>query len=123
MILLPNDGGQLLEEPEYFGEGTFIKKALARFPELADNPDIEIGIHSTMAALARFAVDAIRNGKTEQARATVEFLEEVLRSPRLHPEIRNAVAISFVDPAEMYSFEAGRAFLDSIPAVVRELLK
>jgi hypothetical protein len=123
MTLLPDDGGELLEEPAYFGERTFLKRVSERFPELTDDPDIGTGIHVTMAALARLALRAVREGKTEQARATVEFLEEVLRSPRLHPEILNAVAISFVDPAELRTFEAGRAFLDSMPAAVRDLLQ
>jgi hypothetical protein len=33
------------------------------------------------------------------------------------------VAISFVDAAELRAFEAGRAFLDSMPTAVRELLE
>jgi hypothetical protein len=122
MILLPNDGGQLLQEPEYFGERSFRRQALERFPELAADPDTEIGIHVTMAALGRIAVGAIRKGKLDQSRATVEFVAEVLRNPRIHPEIRNAVAISFVDPAELSTFEAGREFLESMPMAVRELL-
>ena len=122
MALLPDEQGRLPEEPEYFGERTFLKNAVQRFPELADDPDIEIGIHLSMAALGRLAVRAVREGDTNRAYATVEFPEEVLRTPNLHPEIRNAVAISFVDAAELSAFQEGRRFLDSMRATIRDLL-
>ena len=123
MALLPDEQGWLLEEPEYFGERTFLTNAVQRFPELADDPDIKIGIYLSMAALGRLAVRAVREGDLKRAHATIEFLEEVLRSPRLHPEIPNAVAISFVDPFELDSFQEGRRFLDSMPATIRDLLR
>jgi hypothetical protein len=47
-------------------------RLLQRVPELADDPDIEIGIHLSMSALARMAMDSVRNWNTERARATVE---------------------------------------------------
>lgn len=122
MALLPDEQGRLLEEPEYFGERTFLQNAVQRFPELADDPDIEIGIHLSMAALGRLAVRAVRDGDSNRAHATVDFLEEVLRRPRLHPEIRNAVAISFVDSVELGTFQEGRRFLDSMPTTIRDLL-
>jgi hypothetical protein len=122
MAFLPDDQGRLLEEPEYFGERTFLKNAVQRFPELAEDPDIKIGIHLSMAALGRLAVRAVREGDTKRAHATIEFLDEVLRSPRLHPEIPNAVAISFVDPVELSTFHEGRRFLESMPATIRDLL-
>ena len=115
MTLLPNEGGQLLEEPEYFGERTFLKAALARFPHLVGDADLEIGIHLSMAALARVAMGALRSGDTKQARAVVDFVEEVLASPRLHPKIRDAVACSFLEPSELGTFPTGRELLDSMP--------
>jgi hypothetical protein len=123
MALLPDEQGRLLEEPEYFGERTFLKEVVRRFPELADDPDIEIGIHLTMAALGRLAVHAIREGNTTRAQTTIQFLVEVLQKPRVHPEVRNAMAISFVDPEELGTFQAGRQFLDSMPASIRDLLR
>jgi HEAT repeat protein len=122
MKLLPDDGGQLVEEPEYFGARTFLKAAVERFPQLADDPDVEIGLHLSMAALARIAMQALRSGDPSGADAVAEFLKQVLERPRLHPEIRYAVAQSFLEPAELTTFEAGRAFLDSMPPSVRELL-
>jgi hypothetical protein len=122
MALLPDAQGRLFEEPEYLGERTFLTNAVQRFPELADDPDIKIGVHFSMAALGRLAVRAVRAGDTKRAHATIDFLEEVLRSPRLHPEIPNAVAISFVDPVELGTFQEGRRFLDSMPATIRDLL-
>lgn len=122
MKLLPDDGGQLVEEPEYFGERTFLKAAMARFPQLASDPDLELGVHLSMAALARLAWGALRSGDIGQARAVVDFLDEVLATPRLHPEIRNAVAVSFLEPSELATFEAGGEFLNSMPPSVRHLL-
>jgi hypothetical protein len=122
MALLHDEQGRLLEEPEYFGERTFLTNAVQRFPELADDPDIKVGIHLSMGALGRLAVRAVRAGDTKRAHATIEFLEEVLRRPRLHPEIPNAVALSFVDPVELRMFQEGRRFLDSMPAAIRDLL-
>jgi hypothetical protein len=123
MALLPDEQGRLFEEPEYFGERTFLANAIQRFPELADDPDINIGVHLSMAALGRLTVRALREGDTKRALATIDFLDEVLRSPRLHPEIRNAVAISFVDPGELGTLKEGRRFLDSMPATIRDLLR
>jgi hypothetical protein len=123
MALLPDEKGGLFEEPEYCGERTFLTHAVQRFPELADDPDITIGIHLSMAALGRLAVRAVREGDSTRAHATVVFLEEVLRSPRLHPEIPNAVATSFVDRGELATFEEGRRFLDALPPTIRDLLR
>jgi hypothetical protein len=123
MKCLPNDGGILAEEPEYFGARMFLKEALRRFPQLAEEPDVEIGIHISMAALGRLTVAALRAGEANLAYAVVQFLEGVLEQPHLHPEVRNAVAISFVDAAEIGTFQAGRDFLDSVPPAVRHLLR
>jgi hypothetical protein len=123
MKLLPDNQGRLLEEPEYFGERTFYKEVVRRFPELTGDPDVEIGLHLAMAALGRLAAGAVREGNTTRAHATIQFLEEVLQHPRLHPEIRNAVASSFVEPVDLGTFQAGRQFLDSMPASIRDLLR
>lgn len=119
MKLLPNDGGQLVEEPEYFGERTFLTRALERFPELAGDPT---STSVSMAALGRLAVSSLRAGQIDRAQAVVDFLARVLESPRLHPEIRNAVSTSFVEPIELEAFKAGRDFLESMPESVRRLL-
>lgn len=123
MKLLPDDGGQLLEEPEYFGVRTFLKQALERFPELADDPDIAIGIHLSMSALGRLLVSTVRAGQLDKARAIVGFLERVLSSPRLDPEIPNAVTTSFVDVTQLEAFPNGQHFLESMPPPIRELLR
>jgi len=39
MPLLPDGRGQLLEEPDYFGPRTFLRMALQRFPQLAEDLD------------------------------------------------------------------------------------
>jgi hypothetical protein len=122
MKLLPNDAGQLAEEPEYFGLRMFLKRALEQFPELADDPDVTIGIHVCMSALKRLALDSLRSGEAITARAVVDFLDRVLESPRLDPEIPNAVSASFLEPADLEPFAAGRSFLDSMPSSVRRLL-
>jgi hypothetical protein len=122
MPLLPDGRGALLEEPDYFGPRTFLRSALQRFPQLAEDLDDGSGVHLTMAALGRFAVVAVGRGDVGRAHAIVQFVEEVLAQPRLDPEIRNAVAISFVDPIDLEDSEAGRAFLNSLSAGIRELL-
>ena len=122
MKLLPNDAGQLAEEPEYFGVRTFLKGALAQFPELADDPDVTIGIHLCMSALKRLVLNSLRTGDATKARAVVDFLDRVLQSPRLDPEIPNAVCTSFVELADLETFAAGRSLLESMPSSVRQLL-
>ena len=111
-----------MEEPEYFGVRTFLRAALERFPELADDPDIETGIHVAMAALGRLAMGALRSGNADRARAAASFLETVLETPRLDPEIPNAVTLSFLEPADLKAFQAGREFLDSMPQSLRRLV-
>jgi hypothetical protein len=54
--VVPDRQGPLLEER------TFLKLALDRFPELAEEePNIEIGIHVAMDALAHFTLRAVRD--------------------------------------------------------------
>ena len=100
----------------------FLKRALEEFPELADDPDITVGIHLCMSALKRLVLNSLRTGDATRARAIVDFLDSVLESPRLDPEIPNAVSTSFVEPADLETFAAGRSFLESMPSSVRQLL-
>ena len=122
MKLLPDDAGLLAEEPEYFGVRMLLKRTLEQFPELADDPDVAGGIHPCMSALKRLVLKSLHSGDLTKAHGVVDFLENVLETPRLDPEIPNAVSISFVEPADLETFAAGRRFLDSMPSSVRRLL-
>ena len=122
MKRLPNEGGRLIEEPDYFGERAFLREVLERFPQLADDPVVEMGIHLSMAALGRLTLSALRQGDVNGASAAVEFLAGILANPRLHPEIRNAISISFLEPRDLATFQAGRDFWDAMPPSVRQLL-
>ena len=100
MKFLPLNKGVLVEEPEYFGPRSFSEEAVARFPELAAQFAPDAGsIHVQMGTLASAARAALESGDTALLSRVFEFLAEILARQRVHPEIENAVAISFLDPA------------------------
>jgi len=120
---LPEGAGQLLEDGDYIGERTFLVRALAKFPELRADPDIQIGVHLSMAALARLTMSALRAGDSTRATEVFAFLDEILRDPRVHHEVRNAVAISFVIVSDLVATDVGAKVWASAPDSVRRLLE
>lgn len=112
----------MLEEPEYFGQQTFIAAMAERFPMLRNDPDIDIGVHIAMGALARLTMDAIRNRNRTLIRQVFEFLDNTLARPSLHPEITNAIAVSFIQRSQLLATEFGTTTWELAPRAVRELI-
>jgi hypothetical protein len=67
--------------------------------------------HGQIAALAREVQAAIEAGLLYRAIEPFAFLEEVLQEPRLHSEVENAVAISFVVLSELRASNLGAQLL------------
>src|SRR6185503_16848632 len=101
--------GQLLEDGDYLGVRTFERMAIERFPELRSDPEIATGVHLCMAALARVTMQAVRAGEAQRAAEVFTFLNQVLQQPNVHRDIQDAVAQSFVVPAELVSSIVGQA--------------
>jgi hypothetical protein len=124
MKSLPQNRGILAEEPEYFGVRCFSAEAIRQFPELASEltKDAHL-LHVQMGTLAGCARSAIERGDPVFLRRVIAFLDEVLSRHRIHPEIENAVATSFLAPADFETSETGRQAWGSLPERVRHALQ
>lgn len=116
--------GVMLEEPDYFGSRSFSAEASLSFPklslQLAEEPE---DIHLQMGALGTAAREAIENGDLGFLQSLFEFLESVLVRPKLHPEIENAVAISFLAPIDFEKSETGRRAWKLLPNHLKDVLQ
>jgi hypothetical protein len=123
MKQLAKSKGVLMEEPEYFGARCFSDEAIRRFPELATElaQDVEL-LHVQMGTLASAARSAFETGDTALARRVFDFLDEILARQRLHPEVENAMATSFMLPADFEASETGRQMWQSLPERLRHVL-
>ena len=113
-----------MEEPEYFGPRCFSDEVIRCFPELATDlrRDAEL-LHVQMGSLASLARAAIERGDLPFLRRVFVFLEDVLSRPRVHPEIENAVATSFLLPADFETSETGRQVWHSLPERLKHVLQ
>ena len=113
-----------MEEPEYFGARCFSDEAIKQFPELAAElrHDAEL-LHVQMGTLKSSAHAAIERGDLAFLRRVFAFLEDVLSRQRVHHEIENAVATSFLMPADFEVSETGRQAWQSLPERVKHVLQ
>ena len=121
---LAHNRGVLVEEPEYFGPRCFSEEAMRAFPELATAlaEDAE-SLHAQIGTLASAGRSAITRGDGTFLERLFSFTEDVLSRTRLHPEIPNAVVISFLVPADFTASELGREAWQSLPQKLKRLLE
>lgn len=124
MKTLAHKTGVLLEEPECFGPRSFAAEASLRFPKLATRlaEEAEL-IHLQMGTLGTAAREAIENGDFVFLKNLSEFLEDVLVRPKLHPEIENAMTISFLAAAEFEKSTNGRQAWKTLPDHLKNTLQ
>jgi hypothetical protein len=115
--------GVLVEEPDYFGPRCFSQEAIRAFPELAQELTRHAELlHVQMGALASAGRAAIAHRDIAFLDRLFTFVEDILSRPRLHHEIPNAVANSFLLPADFDSSDTGRQVWQSLPEKVRRVL-
>jgi hypothetical protein len=115
---LPNHRGILLEEPEYFGDRCFSDAVLQTFPEITALR--EGGLHIQITSLAEAARMAIAANDSVFLARTFTFLETILTTPRLHPEVENAVAISFLAQGD---FENAQWASELVPEALKRIIR
>jgi hypothetical protein len=121
---LPQNHGILAEEPEYFGARCFSEEAVARFPELAAQLTPDAGsLHLQMGTLGSATRVAIETGNAAFFTRVFNFLSDILTRPRLHPEVENAVALSFLTPADLQRSDSGRRAWLSLPERLKHALQ
>jgi len=109
---LPEKKGVLLEEPEYVGPHTLCRAGCKRFSPLGEALlEQQDSINGQLAILAREVDVAVAARALPRALQPFLFLEEILQEPRVHSEIENAVAISFVIPAVLRESSVGTQVL------------
>jgi len=121
---LAHKKGVLVEEPEYFGPRCFSEEAIKAFPELIAELSIDAELlHVQMGTLASSGRVAIERGNAAFLRRLFAFLDDVLSRARLRHEIENAVATSFLLPADFEGSETGRQAWQSLPEKLRRMLE
>ncbi|HEY3854251.1 MAG TPA: hypothetical protein VGO67_07670 [Verrucomicrobiae bacterium] len=120
---LANSKGVLMEEPEYFGPQSFSVEVIAQFPEKAAELTENSGIlHIQMGLLASAARKAIEVGDTVFLKRVFRFINDILARERLHPDVEDAVADSFLTLTEFEQSEAGRNAWNLLPEKLRRLI-
>ena len=117
---LPDRKGVLVDT---YGSAEFSRDVIRQFPSLQSDLEEDAGLlHVQMGTLGGSVRQAIASGDLALPLQVCRFLGEILARKRLHPEIENAVAISFVDAKILRESDAGRQLLDQMPKRVREVL-
>jgi hypothetical protein len=90
---LPPVMGEVLREPQVW------ERMCAAFPWVADEcGDIGAGlIHLEFAALRRGLAQAVGSSDMRTIRAVLAFVEDLLAVPETHPEVVNAIEVSFFE--------------------------
>lgn len=124
MRTLAHQNGVILEEPEYFGSRCFAKEASSAFHELAAELNSRTeDIHAQVSILRAAACEAIERGDLGLLEKVFEFLDHVLAQPNLHPEIENAIAISFLSPNEFERSENGTLAWARLPERLKRVVQ
>jgi len=123
MKTLANGKGILAQEPDYYGPKAFRDEALGKFPELMHDFDESSGLHGLAASMATAGRSAIENGDSAFLDRLFIFLESVLLREKLHPEIKNALVISFLVPEDFERSEVGRHVWARLPERIRYVLR
>ena len=117
---LPDKQGVLLD---LYGNEEFSRDVIRQFPTLRDDLEEDAGLlHVQMGTLAAPVRQGLRLGQIELPLKICQFLGETLSKPRVISEIKNAVAISFVEAREFRTTVTGRMVLDQMPKRVQEIL-
>jgi hypothetical protein len=122
MKRLADGKGVLLEEPDYFGEKCFLAAASARFPELQKALKEDPGVHGAMWTLAKATMAAVAVADLARVHEVFAFLEDILKKPRLDPEIPNAIAASYVGISELSETAVGRSVVEQMPASIHNVI-
>ena len=116
-MLLPNNSGQLV--PSY-GGSAFETEAKERLPE-ADLDDTDGAVHLVMGQLAILGRNAIEAGDFSLLRRLFAFVARAVDRPDADSEIANAVALSFLEPAD-FTGPHGTAARELLPDRLRALI-
>jgi hypothetical protein len=123
MKILANGKGILEQEPDYYGPKSFHDEAFSKFPELLGDLDESSGLHVLVASLATAGRSAMETGNASFLDRLFTFSESVLLREKLHPEIRNALLISFLVPEDFERSEAGRKVWARLPERTKHVLQ
>ena len=109
-MLLPNHQGQLAP---IYGGSAFEAEATGRLPEV-DLSGCDGAVHLVMGRLADAGREAITSGDLALLRRLLGFVTRAVERPDADREIENAVAISFLEPAD-FAGPHGVAARGSLP--------
>jgi hypothetical protein len=125
MKRLANNAGVMLEEPDdIYGEQSFSRDAIKRFGSLSNElVDHQPQLHLQMSVLATLTIEALETGNDELAKSILNFLDEVIGHVPISSEIPNAVAISFVLPAQIREAAGTENALAMVPERVLLILQ
>ena len=107
---------------ESFDDSHLRSSLLAAFPELAADIDPEESCYGVMATLDRAITELLHSRHDARAQAIVSFVDSLLDRRNLHPDIRNAIQVSFIEYETLSGTTAGRMLWEHVPERLRQLL-
>jgi hypothetical protein len=115
--------GTLEEEPDYYGPKSFCSDAISHFPVLTQDLVADTGLHILVAKLAEVGRSALEAENVAFLDRLFAFLESVLSLQKLHPEIKNALIISFLLPVDFERSAVGRQVWRTMPERLKHVLE
>lgn len=106
-----------VDEPE------FRRLLLRHFPQVAEEIRDDAGlVHLEMAALERLANRAIKSGDLAMLKRVYEFVSDMARhQSELHPDVINAIHVSFVEGLSFTSRVHGEEAKKLLPPVLAQM--
>lgn len=110
--------------PDLIDQKRFKVLVISRFPEFKESLENEdnLGLlHLEMASFRRFAQQHIDKGEFEGLKDIFDFLEGIL--DRIHPDVQNAIYVSFLENFDFEATENDRKARSLLPPKLTKMLK
>ena len=108
---------------DYLDEAAFRAAVVEEFPQLRTDVDgFEDLTHLVTGALERLANEFIRAGDLQELQGIFEFVAYLARhSSQLHPNVLNALHVSFLEGLQFEHPRHGKAAKAALPPVLRQM--
>jgi hypothetical protein len=120
MKVLADGKGAMVEYP--FGERELRAAILSSLPRLAKEIDDADHVYSLVSTLDRAVMHALDQHDEPAAREILEFVGNVVTRSDVHPDILNAVGVSFVKAESFRASAVGMRLWREMPERLRELI-
>jgi hypothetical protein len=120
-MLLADEKGAFVENPDCVDEAKFLALALAEFPNLADDFAEDEGLfHVQMGTFSRVAKEAIERGDYATLKRCYKIADDAMKSAT--PNVENAVYVSFLEHLEFDNSPYGAKAKHLLPPKLSKML-